>query len=197
MLPQLKTDPRFIDSPLPTNQQLHLFHSHVSQLRLKHLQNLHTLFLSNTPSLATPFSELPLQLLLSSPPATKLGYDIGELEHEYEKWQRERTSGCRRAFDDMLSENAFVEFWGRLGKIGGEGVEGGVAADDIGEDEGEGGGGKVDMKVLAKNVDLKEMERVLKNDKRYLMFDHVPEQRERWLRDYVAQLSAPKLSVHI
>lgn len=68
----------------------------------------------------------------------------------------------RRAFDAMLVENAFVEFWGRLGKIGGEGVDGGVAADDIGEEEGEGGGGKVDMKALAKNVDLKEMERVLK-----------------------------------
>jgi hypothetical protein len=37
-----------------------------------------------------------------------------------------------------------------------------VAAEDLGEDEGEGGGGKVDMKALAKNVDLKEMERVLK-----------------------------------
>jgi len=127
----------------------------------------------------------------------KLGYEAGQLEHEYEKWQRERTNESRHAFNEMLGENAFVEFWGRLGKIGGEGVDGGVAADDIGEDEGEGGGGKVDMKVLAKNVDLKEMERVLKNDKRYLMFDHVPEQRERWLRDYLAQLSAPKLSVHL
>jgi len=105
---------------------------------------------------------MPLQSLLSSLPATKLGYEIGELEHEYEQWQRERTNESRQAFDEMLGENAFVEFWGRLGKIGGEGVEGGVAADDMGEDEGEGGGGKVDMKALAKNVDLKEMERVLK-----------------------------------
>ncbi len=62
----------------------------------------------------------------------------------------------------MLTENAFVEFWGRLGKIGGEGVDGGVKADDLGEGEGEGGGGNVDMKVLAKNVDVGEMEKVLK-----------------------------------
>ena len=105
---------------------------------------------------------MPPQSLLSTLPARRLGYEIGQLEHEYERWQRERTNDCRRAFDEMLGENAFVEFWGRLGKIGGEGVEGGVAADDTGEDEGEGGGGKVDMKALAKNVDLKEMERVLK-----------------------------------
>jgi transcription elongation regulator 1 len=58
----------------------------------------------------------------------------------------------------------------------------------------------------------------VQNDKRYLMFDHVPEQRERWLRvstrtdaehpnrasncdlllkDYLSQLAAPKLSVHV
>lgn len=112
----------------------------------------------------------------------KLGYNADGLGREYERWQRERATEARQAFNEMLGENAFVEFWGRLGKIGGEGVDGGVAADDLGEDEGEGGGGKVDMKTLAKNVDLKEMERVLKGDKRYLMFDHAPDQRERWLR---------------
>ena len=63
----------------------------------------------------------------------------------------------------MLHENSFVEFWGRLGKVGGEGVEGGVTRDDGGdEDEGEGGGGNVDMKKLAKSVDITEMEKVLK-----------------------------------
>lgn len=100
--------------------------------------------------------------MLSSLPVTKLELDIHRLEREYDIWQRERTTEARQAFDEMLSENAFVEFWGRLGKIGGDGVDGGVAAEDLGEDEGEGGGGKVDMKALAKNVDLKEMERVLK-----------------------------------
>jgi heat shock protein beta len=92
---------------------------------------------------------------------TKLGLDIYQLEQEYDKWQRERTTTARAAFDEMLIENSFVEFWGRLNKIGGEGVDGGVRADDLGEDEGEGGGGKVDMKSLAKKVDLGEMEKVL------------------------------------
>jgi heat shock protein beta len=95
-------------------------------------------------------------------PATKLGLDIERLEHEYDKWKRERTTSSKIAFNEMLAENAFIEFWGRLIKIGGEGVDGGVKADDLGEDEGEGGGGKVDMKALAKKVDLEEMEKVLK-----------------------------------
>ena len=70
---------------------------------------------------------------------------------------------ARKAFDDMLLENSFVEFWGRLGKLGGEGADGSVKRDDDGdEEEGEGGGGNVDMKKLAKNVDITEMEKVLK-----------------------------------
>jgi len=196
-LPYLKADPRFRNSPLPADQQLELFHSHIAYLRRKHITNLHDLFQPHSPSLATPFSDLPLESLLKSLPATKLGFDIYQLEHEYDRWQRERNTNARQAFDEMLSENSFVEFWGRLGKLGGEGVEGGVKADDTGEDEGEGGGGKVDMKVLAKKVDLEEMEKVLRNDKRYTNFDHIPDQREKWLREYLANLSAPKLSVHV
>lgn len=159
VLPQLRTDPRFINSPLPLNQQLHLFHSHVATLRSKHLASLHALFDSHSPSLATPFTALPVESLISSLPVTKLGFDVERLEQEYDKWQRERTHEARLAFDQMLAENAFVEFWGRLGKIGGKGVDEGIKVDDLGEDADE---EQVDMKALAKNVDLKEMVKVLK-----------------------------------
>ncbi|QRW02452.1 transcription elongation regulator 1 [Ceratobasidium sp. AG-Ba] len=119
------------------------------------------------------------------------------LADEFAKWQRARGVEARLAFDAMLGENSFVEFWGRLAKIGGEGVEGGVPAEEgEEEDEGEGGGGKVDMKALAKNVDVSEMEKVLRHDARYTVFDHIPEQREQWIRDYLSQQTAPKLSVH-
>ena len=157
--PQLQKDPRFVNSPLPLNQQLHLFHAHVNALRDKHLTNLHGLFASHAPALDTPFTALPVASLLSSLPVTKLGFNVNQLEHEYEKWQRERTHEARLAFDQMLSENSFVEFWGRLGKIGGKGVDANIKYDDIGEDTEE---DQVDMKALAKSVDLKEMIKVLK-----------------------------------
>lgn len=80
------------------------------------------------------------------------------MEHEYDRWQRDRTQQARQAFDEMLDENAFVEFWGRLGKIGGKGVDETIKADDIGEDSEE----AVDMKALAKTVDLNEMVKVLR-----------------------------------
>ncbi|KAF7793686.1 hypothetical protein EIP86_004801 [Pleurotus ostreatoroseus] len=159
VLPQLKTDPRFTRSPLPFSQQRHLFQTHVAQLRAKHLTNLHALFASYSPSLSTKFTELPVSTLVASLPVTKLGFDIRQVELEYERWMRERNQEARRAFDEMLSENAFVEFWGRLGKIGGKGVDESIKGDDIGEDSEE---GIVDMKALAKTVDLKEIVKVLR-----------------------------------
>ncbi|EMD40829.1 hypothetical protein CERSUDRAFT_91575 [Gelatoporia subvermispora B] len=193
-LPELQKDPRFTHSPLPINQQVNLFHAHVEALRSKYMTNLRALFESNAPGLDTPFTALPVSSILSSLPIIKLGYGVDRLEHEYDKWQRERNTDARAAFDQMLHENAFVEFWGRLGKIGGKGVDESIKADDIGDDAEE---EQVDMKALAKTVDLKEMTRVLQNDKRYLVFDHIPEQREGWIRDHLARLSAPKLSVHV
>ncbi|KAF7352824.1 HSP90-domain-containing protein [Mycena venus] len=193
-VPSLSVDPRFQNSPLSVNTQIILFHVHIGHLRSKHITGLHALFEAHAPSLATTFESLPLESLLNSLPVTKLGLDVRSLEHEFEKWQRERITTSRTAFDEMLAENSFVEFWGKLKKIGGEGVDGGVKADEAeNEDEGEGGGGKVDMKVLAKGVDVEEVEKVLRSDKRYIMFDHVPEQREQWIRTYLSQLSAPQI----
>lgn len=198
-LPQLKTDPRFTSTSLSNNRQLHLFHDHVSRLQSKYVGNLQDLFQAHAPSLATKFDSVPIESISISLPATKLGMtDESSLRKVYEKWQRERAIEARAAFDEMLKENSFVEFWGRLQKIGGEGVDGGVKADeDEDTEEGEGGGGRVDMKALAKSVDIDEMVKVLRNDKRYIMFEHVSDQRETWLRDYLSQLAAPNLSVHL
>ncbi|PPQ69873.1 hypothetical protein CVT24_003208 [Panaeolus cyanescens] len=188
---QLKDDPRFANCPLPINRQVHIFHQHAARLQEKYMESIRKLFATHAPTLATRFSSLPIETILSSLPATQLRLDEDALEHEYHKWLREQTSAARIAFDEMLSENSFVEFWGRLGKIDTKDSTVKIDDEDLGEMEEE----KVDMKALAKNVDLREMEKVLKNDKRYIMFDHVPEKREEWLREYLSNLAAPKLPV--
>ncbi|KAF9058208.1 hypothetical protein BJ165DRAFT_1426379 [Panaeolus papilionaceus] len=190
---QLKEDPRFTNSPLPHNRQVHTFHQHTARLQEKYMESIRKLFSTHAPTLATKFTSLPIETILSSVAATQLHLTEDDLQHEYHKWIREQTSAARVAFDEMLSENSFVEFWGRLGKIDTKDSTVKIDDEDIGEMEEE----KVDMKVLAKNVDLREMEKVLKNDKRYIMFDHVPEKREEWLREYLSNLAAPKLSVHL
>jgi hypothetical protein len=125
-------------------------------------------------------------------------FEYPALRQEFERWQRQRFADARAAFDVMLSENAFVEFWGRVRKMGvtddtekqrlgklvfsEEGASGAAAVpteEDVGE--GEGGGGKADLQNLAKSVDVKEVERVLRGDKRYIVFDYMPEQRHQWV----------------
>ena len=127
-------------------------------------------------------------------------YEYPSLRNEFETWQRRRFTAARSAFDTMLSENAFVEFWGRVGKMGltdqdekarlGKVVfadenAAGTGAMEVDEEEdgmeGEGGGGKRDLQTLAKGVDVKKVERVLKRDKRFIVFDYIPEEREQWL----------------
>lgn len=123
VVPLLSADPRFQNSPLPLNARVNLFHAHMEHLRAKYVTALHALFEGHAPTLATAFESLPLSSLLDAPPVAKLGLSDRSLEQEFERWQRERTNEARKAFDEMLHENSFVEFWGKLKKIGGEGVQ--------------------------------------------------------------------------
>lgn len=106
-------------------------------------------------------------------PAQKLHLDnendsrARALESNYESWQRDRKAKAEKDFLEMLGENAFVEFWGRLRKMqeegdrkGAQGMNVEVAADDLAGEEGD--AEKVDLKTLAKNIDVREIERVLK-----------------------------------
>lgn len=169
-------------------------------MRNKHLLALHALFEAHAPVLNTEFAELPISSIQTSLPAQKLRLDndTDALEREYREWRAARTARAEHEFQDMLNENAFVEFWGRVRKMREEG-EGGIkveiGAEDLAGEEDE--SGKIDLKTLAKRVDVQEIERVLKNDKRYTVFDHIPDQREKWIRAHIEKLAAPKLSVHI
>ena len=118
---------------------------------------------------------------MRSPPVSKLDMGERELKREFDDWKSDREREAKDAFGDMLKENSFVEFWGRFGKMAKRGdldepesLEdskdattgslGDVKFDDEGleEDEGEGGGGRADLKALAKSIDIREIERVLK-----------------------------------
>lgn len=144
---------------------------------------LHALFAAHAPRLGTRWHDLDQSVrnaLRGSPAVVKLGLsdlhldgDLDDrtaqrgddpLEAEFERWQRIRTNDARLAFDAMLSENAFLEFWGRMGKASGNDVGVDTSVPDEGEDEeeGEGGGGRADLKKLAQAIDKGEIEKVLK-----------------------------------
>ena len=89
---------------------------------------------------------------------------------------------ARRGFDEMMGENSFVKFWGRLGKIGGACVDSSIQNDDVGEEEGE-GGERVDIvKVLKVRSRARSGFQSYANSPSpgttYGIFNHVPEQRD-------------------
>ncbi len=83
-----------------------------------------------------------------------------------------------------------------------------------GRDE-EGGDDAIDIKSMAAQVDLTAVQAVLKvnrhfisamsalsnvfslqHDKRFLIFNHVPEDRVKWIEEFMTNLAAPDLTVH-
>lgn len=129
---------------------------------------MHALFAAHAPALKTKFSDTSFASIRASLPARNLRLDSNSdaLEAEFEDWSRARVAQAERDFQDMLDENAFVEFWGRLKKMqergeGGMKVE--VGAEDLaGEEANEEDRENIDLKTLAKGVDVQEIERVLK-----------------------------------
>lgn len=118
----------------------------------------------------TEFEQLSRASIRSSLPAQKLGLDTNmdpdaqKLEKEYNRWRAARRERAVREFQEMLDENSFVEFWGRIRKMGVTN-NGDMQVEIDDEDlEGENGGdrGKIDLKALAKSVNVQEIERVLK-----------------------------------
>jgi transcription elongation regulator 1 len=141
--------------------------------------------------------------------------DFDKLEGLYNAWVKKRVIEARRDFDVLLSESPILEHWGRLkqekksGK--GEEIKGGLEDD---EDE-EGGDDAIDIKSMAAQVDLTAVQAVLKvnrhfssamsaltnvfslqHDKRFLIFNHVPEDRVKWIEEFMNNLAAPDLTVH-
>ncbi|KAH7097909.1 hypothetical protein BKA62DRAFT_714902 [Auriculariales sp. MPI-PUGE-AT-0066] len=188
----LANDPRFVitSAMLPTSTMRDLFEGHVSRLRTRHVATLHGLFAAHAPKLSDPYPGASVE---RSPPVERLGWRPVDVEDEFSRWSRARKDQARKDFDEMLKENSFVEFWGRARKLGGDDA----ARIDEEEVEGEEGGGTADLKALARGVDADDVIKVVKNDKRYLDFEHVPEDRDRWVQEYLQRMAAPKLSVHV
>ncbi|BGO91097.1 hypothetical protein NBRC10512_005811 [Rhodotorula toruloides] len=189
----MSRDPRFDAPSLTPLDKRRLFDSHQAKLYRSRIADVESLFAAHSPKITTPFHDV-LPSISSDPHVTRLvGDDFDQLEKLYDSWIASRTKQAREDFTQMLKENSILEHWGRLKKmekredvkmIGEEGVR------EDSEDE------EPDVKAMAEQVDLRAIHAVLKNDKRYLEFNHVPEERARWVEEYVENLAAPKTTVH-
>lgn len=142
-----------------------MFDSHLSELYNKRLTAVESLFLSHSPLLTTPFTDI-LPEISNLPIVIRLiGTNLDRLEKLHESWSRKRYGEARKEFDALLKENSMLEYWGRLQKKE-DGDEGGKGIADEDEDEDD---GALDLKTMAKQVDIKAMHAVLKVSVSYLV----------------------------
>jgi transcription elongation regulator 1 len=121
---------------------------------------LESLFATHAPALDTPFSTV-YSAISEEPAVTRLHFDEDRLEEAYLSWQRRRRAQAQSDFLELMRESGFVDFWGRMRKEGEDKKTDRDLLEDP-EDAAEEGAADVDLKQMAKTVDLKEIHAVLK-----------------------------------
>ncbi|GAA5855256.1 hypothetical protein JCM8547_009005 [Rhodosporidiobolus lusitaniae] len=196
LAPSLSRDPRFDAPSLHLSEKCRLFDAHLQKLYRARLSDVESLFAQHSPSLLTPFHDV-LPPISSSPHVSRLiGTDYDELERLYTSWLSRRTKQAREDFTQMLKENAMVQTWGRLKKMEKREKVALIGQEGTRNDESDEEADEVGLAGMAEQVDLKAIHSVLRQDKRYLKFDHIPEEREQWIEGYVDNLAAPKMTMH-
>ncbi|KAH8915141.1 hypothetical protein BT69DRAFT_1252051 [Atractiella rhizophila] len=194
-LPGLKKDPRFEGTSLRPTEKIELFNRHIEGLKSKRSDAVEKLFETHAPSLDTTF-ETVFPQISDNPAVTRLSLTPPQLEENFNAFQRRRLLFAKQDFEQLMGENSFIEFWGRIQKDKSDKEAAKKVLDEEGLDEEEYGETQVDLGAMAKSVDLKDIHKVLQHDKRYRMFDYDPELRESMIRDYLSRLGGQKLTVH-
>lgn len=207
---RLCRDARFDSAQLTDADRKRLFEQHMSRLRAKQEDRLGVVFARHAPTLST-HREHVLALTrddadLSHPPLSVYAQDETLLRAAYDRWHSHRCSQAEQDFKHMLSESAFVDFWGRL-KSAFDASQSSTLTSvpetkqhailmHQPDDQDEQADASTSLIVMASKVDLNQIESVLKNDARFRAWNHDPETRRSWIRDHLQRLAAPAMSVH-
>lgn len=147
-----------------------MFIAHLQALAHKRLDALHKVFLAHSPSLNTPFEDVYPEIV-NEFAVTRLGMTPEKLQSRYEEWQKVRFQQSKAEFQALLKESSFVDFWGRMKNKGMASQGGDLNQDSDDEDDDDETGGKANLEVMAKQIDLKEMHDVLQVSRRaYTVF---------------------------
>ncbi|WVN88207.1 uncharacterized protein L203_103408 [Cryptococcus depauperatus CBS 7841] len=186
----LSPDPRFNHPSLGSRDKMRLFEQHIARISSKRSNALDKVFEQHTPALDAVYDDV-YPHIVEDPAVKRLGLQGQQLEDRWAAWCRTWETNARHDFDKMLGENSFVDFWSKMRKKQlDENALKVNEQEEREEGEGLGEGGSADLTKLAKQIDLGEIKMVLMRDRRYRIFDHVPEKREQWLRDYLDNVEA-------
>ena len=164
MLPNLDQDPRFITSTFSLSEKRRMFDEHLSELYFKRRDAIEGLFIAHSPNLRSDFETVHSELC-GNPAVMRMGMSKNGIKRLFEDWSRRRYAQARKDFDDLLAESNFVEYWGRLkqealGKD--EDRARGLLGNDDDGDENTNMEDAVDLKTMAAQIDMKELQAVLR-----------------------------------
>lgn len=202
----LSRDDRFHAQALSQSEKQRIFYEHVDHLNLRRLRSLEEIFEKYAPTLDTE-REVALPLILDDEEIdrkqlTRLhalvsgSKTIGDL---FDQWQTKREHESYKAFMQMLKENAFVDFWGRLRqeheqKAGDDNKA--ITEEDTNLANNEDEDASIpSLLQMASTIDLDEIHAILRDDQRYRTFRHKPQMREKWIREYLQEMKVPKKTV--
>lgn len=160
----IRQDGRYAHPSLREGDKRRLFENHIARLGANKSNALSALFASASPSLDTTYDEVYAKIA-DDALVSRLGLSPDALKERYDAWARARAATARVEFDALLSENSFVDFWGRMRKKTLDDAAAKIKdedAEEMEEGEGEGLGGAADIIALAKQVDLDEIKSILR-----------------------------------
>ena len=160
-----------------------LFEEHVDGIYNKRLNAVKELLEREFKTLNDKFEDV-YERIREELPIKVLDVSMSELRRIFEDWQSAKFRQAIKDLKELLKESSFVGYWGRV-KKGEEGQTKDaemVFKEEVDEeeetDEGVFGGGNRDLKKLAQQVNIDEMEKVLANDSRFRILDHWDKRRE-------------------
>lgn len=197
--------PSFPELKLDVHVQHRLFDEHMNNLQGKISKTLDSVFDDLTPRLNSTFEDV-LPGLQRSETITKLklAQQVEVLRSHWRTYDARRRATAEHEFKDMLAQNSYVDFWGRMQKqLYADDSGKTIIAQDVDKDSGVGelDGGIADLSAMASQIDLQKIHEwvshkiyihilnaffsaehsVLKTDRRYLVWDMEPELRNRWI----------------
>ena len=157
----LASDPRFSHPSLSPFDRQRLFSDHINRISSKRSNALHQLFETHSPSLETTYEAVYAHVIDDSL-VRRLQLSPEVLEHRYDEWKASRFATARGEFDQMLGDNAFVDFWSKMRKKTLDESAAKVKEDEMDDGEGLGEGGDADMIAMSKHINLEEIKSVLR-----------------------------------
>ncbi|CAB4396689.1 hypothetical protein RhiirA1_417967 [Rhizophagus irregularis] len=176
--PDLHKDSRFHGHGLEDKDRERLFQEHIDDIYQKRLKSYHNL-LDQHVQLDTTWLEIQ-SVIKEDIRSVRLSKNEKLLEELFDKYLIQRIEVAKKEFKELLRENQFVEYRTRMIKLSEDG-----ATDETGT-----------SKEKARALSLEEIHDVLKEDKRYLVLNTMPDVRNELITGYLTNLETPKMTVH-